>query len=367
MNSIVCPHCNKTVELSEALVHGLREEVLKEQEEKHKLELEKAKKEAQLLAEKEVKEKVEKQLESSKVANEKLEEQIEKLKKEQEEAEKKLKEEELKIRSEAKKEAEERSKFEVLELKKRLEDTQKSLEDAKRKAEQKSQQLQGEILELDFENQLKATFPDDEFIPVPKGVEGGDIWQKVIYKGAAVGSILWELKRTKAWSKGWTVKLKNDAARISASQSVIVSSVLPDEIKNFARIDGVWITTYEHAISVCRYVRFLITTVASLKSSTSKTEEEWGKVRDYMLSDSFVHRMQAHYDVIKALKDILDAERRSTQLRWKRQEDQILKLDNNTTSFYGELKAIVKELPELEGLNSTLLTQDNESSDTPLL
>lgn len=362
MNQITCPHCKKSFEPGEAIVHELKEKIVQEQEQKHRLEIEKAKKEAQLAAEKVQKEKSQKELEENKKEKEKLQIQMEKMIKQQEESEKKRKEEEEKFKEETIKKAEEEQRLKLKEKDLMLEQARKANDELKRKLEQGSQQMQGEVLELDFEDQLRKVFAEDQFLPVPKGVEGGDIWQKVMYKGSSVGSILWEVKRTKAWSKGWPVKLKNDAARISASQSVIVSNILPEDIKNFSRIEGVWITAYEHAISVCRYVRLLITTVASLKSSTTKTEEEWGKIRDYMLSDSFIHRMQGHYDVIKSLKDLLDADRRSTQIRWKKQEAEINKLDTNTSNFYGELKAIVKELPELDGINSPLLSSINDES-----
>ena len=46
--------------------------------------------------------------------------------------------------------------------------SQKSLEDAQRKATQGSQQLQGEVQELDLENSLKANFPGDIIEPVAK-------------------------------------------------------------------------------------------------------------------------------------------------------------------------------------------------------
>ncbi len=98
-----------------------------------------------------------------------------------------------------------------------------------------------------------------------------------------------------------------------------------------------------------------------MKLSASQTDEEWGKVRDYMLSDSFRHRMQTHFDGIKAIRDSLDAEKRATILRWKKQEAQIEKLDNNTTNFYGELRAIVPEIPKVEGVDTFLLEDNNEA------
>jgi len=83
---------------------------------------------------------------------------------------------------------------------------QKQIEDLKRRAEQGSQQLQGEVLELELENLLRAKFPFDSIEPVAKGEFGGDVLQRVVSQGGqASGSILWESKRTKNWSDGWLV------------------------------------------------------------------------------------------------------------------------------------------------------------------
>ncbi|EKD85811.1 MAG: hypothetical protein ACD_37C00603G0007 [uncultured bacterium] len=366
MDSVKCPHCGKQVELSEAIVHELQAQVRDEESKKLKAEFEREKAEEQAKNEKRLREEFE--IQNKERATELMEakkkelELSEKLEKEKEERGKN----EEKIKEETLKEASEKSRLDKLEYEKKISDMQKALEDAQRKGRQGSQQLQGEVLELDLEEKLIKLFPNDEFVPIPKGVEGGDIWQKVRFNGSTVGSILWETKRTKAWSNSWTTKLKHDAGKISATESIIVSITLPNETANFDRKDGVWITTYEHAISICRYVRFLITTVASVKSSVNHTEEEWGQIRDYMMSDSFKHRMQAHFDGIKSLRDSLDAEKRSTVLRWKKSESQIEKLDNNTTNFYGELKAIVKNLPEVDGVDSPLLEDGNDENQTLL-
>ncbi|HUD04534.1 MAG TPA: DUF2130 domain-containing protein, partial [Patescibacteria group bacterium] len=317
MNDIKCPHCGKLVHVDEVLRHQLEKTILKEESEKQKEELEKVR----LAVEKSSEEKLEKERKAFQ----------EKLLKEQEERERF----EKKISEEASRKAAEEQRLKIREKDLQLDEIRRVNEDLKRKLEQGSQQRQGEVLELDLEEQLRAKFTNDEFVPIPKGVEGADIWQKVKFQGKIVGSILWETKRTKAWSNGWIAKLKDDAGKISASESIIVSQVMPEGSASFDRKDGIWITTYEHAIGICRYVRFLITTVSSIKSSTSQTDEDWGQIRDYMLSDSFKHRMQAHFDGVKALRDGLDAEKRATLLRWKKQESQIEKLDTNTTNFYG--------------------------------
>ena len=366
MDNIICPHCGKDVELSEAIIHQLSQKVREEEKEKQKIELEKAVAEEKLASEKRIREQFEAENKESQKELEKAKEDKKLLLERLEKEEKEKGEREEKIKLQAQKEAMDASRFEKKEYEKKIEDMQKALEDAQRKSKQGSQQLQGEVLELELEERLRKAFPNDEFLPVPKGVEGADIWQKIKYKEKIVGSILWETKRTKSWSNSWVTKLKDDMGKVAASEAIIVSQALPDEVTNFDRKDGVWITFYEHAISLARMIRFLITSVASIKSSTSQTDEEWGQIRDYMLSDSFKHRMQAHFDGVKALRENLDSEKRNTVLRWKRQEVLIEKLDSNTLNFYGELKAIASDLPEIDNIETILIAETNEEQN-PLL
>ncbi|KAF0151178.1 MAG: hypothetical protein FD143_2117 [Ignavibacteria bacterium] len=53
------------------------------------------------------------------------------------------------------------------------------IEELKKKSEQGSQQLQGEVQELELEDFLKVNFPLDEILPVKKGEKGADIVQVV--------------------------------------------------------------------------------------------------------------------------------------------------------------------------------------------
>ena len=54
-----------------------------------------------------------------------------------------------------------------------------ALEDAKRRSELGSQELQGEVLELDIQAALEQQFPQDRIEPVVKGARGADIIQAV--------------------------------------------------------------------------------------------------------------------------------------------------------------------------------------------
>ena len=67
----------------------------------------------------------------------------------------------------AKKEAEDGLKLKLLEKDQAMLSMQKKIEELKQKADQGSQQLQGEVQELDLEQSLQAKFPFDHVSPVP--------------------------------------------------------------------------------------------------------------------------------------------------------------------------------------------------------
>jgi hypothetical protein len=63
------------------------------------------------------------------------------------------------VRQKAKLEAEEGLRLRLLEKEEQMSSMQRQIEELKRKAEQGSQQLQGEVLELELEHSLRAKFP----------------------------------------------------------------------------------------------------------------------------------------------------------------------------------------------------------------
>ena len=96
-------------------------------------------------------------------------------------------------REKAKKEAEDAMRLKVMEAEQTIASMQRQIEDLKRRADQGSQQLQGEVQELEIESLLSARFPRDTIQPVPKGEFGGDILHRVTSPlGQQCGTILWE-------------------------------------------------------------------------------------------------------------------------------------------------------------------------------
>jgi len=386
MNTIQCPHCKKTVEISEALKHQFNSEERQKIEAEFEKKLETVRQEAVDGSTKKLKEQFELQVKQAKEEAVEKDERIKKMleqmtdltqelrksKQERDEAklemQKQLAVEEEKIRSEERKKAEEEQRLKVLEKDKQLQDALKANEEMKRKLQQGSQQTQGEVLELDLELQLKEQFSADEIIPVPKGVEGADISQKVKNKlGQTAGLILWETKRTKAWNSSWTAKLREEKRILNASLAILVSEVLPSGITNFGLYENVWVCSYAYALPLVNVLRIGLFELAVAKSATANKDEKLEALFSYLISDGFRNRFESQVESIIVLRNDLEAEQRSTIRLWKRREIQIKRLMSSVATMYGELQGVMGEaLPTLPSLDSGLLLA-NKSEQENLL
>jgi len=268
------------------------------------------------------------------------------------------------VRTLAKKEAEDEQKLKVMEKEQTISAMQKQIEDLKRRAEQGSQQLQGEVQELELENLLRTKFPFDAIEPVPKGEFGGDVLHRVrAPNGQASGTILWEFKRTKNWSDGWLVKLRDDQRTAKAEIAVIVSQVLPKGVETFELIDGVWVTHPRAALPVAAILRQTLLELAMSRQSSEGQQTKTEMVYQYLTGPRFKHRVEAIVEAFSSMQEDLDKERKAIMKQWAKREEQIERVMGATVGMYGDLQGIAgKSLQEIDGLDFPLL--DTPKSDS---
>ena len=239
-----------------------------------------------------------------------------------------------------------------LEKEKLINDLRKDLMETKRRLDQGSMQMQGEVLELDLEALLKSKFPVDVIEPVPKGMRGADIVQKVYTRaGQCCGSIVWESKRTKAWNDEWVSKLKDDQREMKAEVAVLVSEALPKHISNFAQVDGLWVTTINLAGCLAEALRASLIQLAFSRLSAVGKNEKMEAIYNYLSGPEFRQRIEGIVESFRALKEDLEAEKRAMMKIWARREKQIERVMNNTTGMYGDMQGIIgSTLPEITTL-----------------
>lgn len=360
-NTIKCPHCNKTFELTDAIRHQIEEEVTSDISKKHLEELEKVKKEVGDEIKKELEEKtklemsdLQKQLSEKDEKVSELRENELKIREEKrkiEEREKELKleverqidEQRKKIEEEVLKQAVEKHRLDDLEKEKKISGLQQQLEEALRRSKVGSQQLQGEILELDIESLLTENFPSDEIEPVEKGVKGADLRQIIKSpKGYNSGVILWEIKRTKAWKDEWIIKLKDDLRAEKANVPVIITTTLPKGLESgFGLLDGVWVVTFSLVLPVATIIRKNILDVAFEKAVASHKGGKTEILYDYITSHEFSQQVEAIVEVYNEMKDQIDKERSAYEKIWKAREGQMKRIIMSTANIVGSIQGRV--------------------------
>lgn len=257
------------------------------------------------------------------------------------ELQKKFLEKQEELAAEIRKKEQEKVDLRIKEYEKKLEDQKKLVEEMQRKAEQGSMQMQGEVQEVALEDLLRSDFPFDIIDEVPKGVRGADVIQTVINPLQQVcGKIIYESKRTKAFSDQWIEKLKEDQREQSAVIAVIVTEVLPKEIERFGRRDGVWICTYHDVKSLIFILRETILREYSIRMSHENKGDKVELLYRYLVSDDFHQRVEAIVEGFSSLKGEMDREKRAMMKIWKEREKQIEKVISNTIDMYGSIRGI---------------------------
>jgi hypothetical protein len=381
MNTILCPHCGKEVEISSALSHQMEQEILAREKTKHLKELEDVKQKALDESKKKIEEQFALQLKQQKEDNEakdlrnkELIEQITEMTKDLREMrrekdevklqmEKQLAVEEEKIRLDAQKKAEEEQHSKITQKDKQLSDALKELEDMRRKLQQGSQQTQGEAFELEFEALLKSHYPNDKITPVEKGVKGADLIQEVWDRnGVYAGKILWELKNTKTWSEPWIAKLKDDKRSINAEEAIIITQTMPSNMQYAGFRNGIWVTERRYILPLADSLRVKLIELIIIKNSLKGKDIKMESLYNYLTGTEFKNRLEAIVEAFGNMQQEIEKEKRYFANKWARDEKNIRQVIDSTYGMHGDFKGILSSaVPQIAGIDGALELDTTDS------
>jgi hypothetical protein len=261
--------------------------------------------------------------------------------------------------------ASETARFSMIEAeyKKKIEDAQKSNEELRRKLDQGSQQLQGEVLELELESVLANGFLHDQIEEVKKGQRGADVLHTVRTKqGVPCGKIIWEAKRAENWSDKWLTKLKDDQQEAKADIAVLVTTVMPkgtDDI--IARQGDVWIVAPHVIRPVAEMLREVLLEANKLKLVNTGRNEKMELLYNYLSSAQFSQKVRSMLDTFESMRTDLESEKRAMLKIWSKRQTQIERVSTSMAIVVGELQGIAHEdLPQLESIESLDLIGKSE-------
>ncbi|SEN55245.1 hypothetical protein SAMN05192574_103500 [Mucilaginibacter gossypiicola] len=229
----------------------------------------------------------------------------------------------------------------VKELEKQLDDQKKLADEMKRKAEQGSMQLQGEVQELILEEALRNYFPFDIISEVGKGVRGADCVQTVRNQfGQECGKIIYESKRTNAFSMDWIEKLKKDMRSMGVDVAVIVTQCYPKGMDCFGERDGVWICSFDEVKAVSYILRDGVMKLSNLAKSQDNKGDKMHLLYDYLTSSEFSEQWKAIREGYMSMRQSIQRERDAMEKLWKAREKQLDKVLLSAAHIRGSIEGI---------------------------
>lgn len=270
------------------------------------------------------------------------------------EFERKLDEERTRLATQISSREAERFALIEAEYKKKIDDAQKANDDLRRKLDQGSQQLQGEVLELELEHMLQSAFFHDQIDEVKKGQRGADVLQTVrTASGQVCGKIIWEAKRAENWSEKWLQKLKDDQQEAHADIAVLVTTAMPKGVTDsFCRIGDVWVVSPQVMKPLGETLRVILLESQRLKLVNTGRNEKMEQLYNYLASPQFAQRIRTMLESFETMRADLDAEKRAMQRIWAKRQVQIDRLTGSMTNVVGELQAIAQD--QLSQLDNVL-------------
>jgi hypothetical protein len=256
----------------------------------------------------------------------------------------------------------ERFSLKEAEYKKKLEDAERSVAVLQRKLDQGSQQLQGEVLELEVEHVLSENCRHDRISEVKKGVRGADVLHEVCTPtGQVCGTIIWEAKRAEKFSDGWIQKVKEDQRDADAHVAVLVTTAMPKGVTDpFVQLDGVWIIPPHLIKPVALALRSFLIDLQRVSTVNTGRENKAELLYNYMSSPQFSHTIKSVVETFVAMKAQLDAERRSLTRHWAQREVHIDKVLLSVSELVGHLQGITHDgLPQLNDIETLALPDPN--------
>lgn len=371
--SIACPSCGKKIPLTRALraeietslkaEFGERERELRDEyEQKLDAERERVEKDAAKRAEKKLAQELAglkdqlkdqaKEIEEARRVELALRKREQALERQQADLEvtiaRTLADERARLVTETQDRAAEQHRLKDVEKERQLGEMRRQIEDLKRKADQGSQQLQGEAGEGELEAILRNACPMDEISGIGQGVRGADVHQSVVdARGVKRGSILWECKNARNWSDGWIAKLKTDQRALHADVAVLVTAALPKDCRRFAMIDGVLVTDFACAGALAAVLRVNLLELAQARNAAIQKHDTLELLHRYLSGVEFRQRVEAIVDAFTAMRADLDQERRAAERSWARRAKQIDAVTFNVSGFYGDLQGLLPALPSI--------------------
>jgi hypothetical protein len=214
----------------------------------------------------------------------------------------------------------------VLELQRRLDDQ------AMRKPE---------VVDIDVFEQLKAGYPDDRVLRLPKGEAGGDILHEVKYKGEICGRIILDSRNRGNWQTTYASRLRTDMVEQKAEHAILSTLHFPRGAAELSRHDDVLLIHPARVVELVGILRQAMVRMHQTRLSHVERNEKKLRLYDHITSDLFHRKLTDTGKLAQQLLD-LDVEEVKEHTRvWKMRGGILKRLETVNSEVVGEINDIV--------------------------
>jgi len=214
----------------------------------------------------------------------------------------------------------------VIELQRRLEDQ------AARKPE---------VIDIDVFEQLKAAYPDDRVLRLPRGEAGGDILHEVKYKSEVCGRIVLDSRNRGNWQTTYATRLRADMVEQQAEHAILATLHFPRGAAEMCRHDDVLLVHPARVVELVGLLRQAMVRMHQTRLSHIERHDKKLRLYDHITSELFRRKLGDTGKLAQQLLELDVEELKEHNRVWKLRGGLLKRLETVNSEVVGEINDIV--------------------------
>ncbi|MBX9767933.1 MAG: DUF2130 domain-containing protein [Bdellovibrionales bacterium] len=173
----------------------------------------------------------------------------------------------------------------------------------------------GLLEEKSLLKKLRKMFPDDRFSHTGKV---GDIFHEVFEGAKIIGSIVYECKRVKKYSRKFVAQTRLAAKAREADFAVLVTNAFPPKTSGSFVESGVFVISPQALEVLAHSLRNGLKSVTSMNLSSSAKARALQEIFNYLSGNSYQNKVRDLLGTLEQLARDLSTDRKQHETAWKK-------------------------------------------------
>ena len=208
-------------------------------------------------------------------------------------------------------------------------------------------QDEGLLDEKELTKQLQKKFPEDK---VERHGKGGDVLQYVLHNGEQAGVLVYECKRVKHYSNAFVTQTLDAKEERNADFAILVTKTMKKGTQGFYAEKGVLVVHHLGVLSLASVLRTQILRIDEMKLGQAQRNKAIKLTLDYLEGPEFANSMDAiiqeSFVLYKALMDEVE----NHKAVWKRRWSSYSKICDKASTVKSTTQALLSGEPEYKKL-----------------